>query len=404
MDFFRYRAVDPVGNNFKGNIYAEDIADARQKLMESGFIVLELDKLSAIKKYIETMGSKKISIKYISIFCRQMQIIIKSGVSVLKGLVVMRSQAPNKKIHAFLDRLYNEVQKGRSLSEALQDSRFQVPFLLVNMVAIGEESGDLEDVLLRMAVYYEKEVQLKSKIIGAMIYPAIMALVSVGLVIFFLTFVMPEIMGVFDDVDDLPGITLLIINISDFVQENLALIIAGLAITISIIKVFVPADLMKAARGYVFSRIPLVKDSIRDIVTTRFLRNFGLLLRAGVPIISALQSVNKIIDNLRIKKIMDKAIEGVKRGERLGDNFATDNYFDPVVIHMINIGQETGELVEILETVSEYYEREAENKIMKLTAAMEPLLIVVLGVVMGILVIAMVLPMFDMIGNIQGQQ
>jgi type IV pilus assembly protein PilC len=403
MNYFNYRAVDSIGNNFKGTIHAEDDKNARRKLMENGLIILELEKLSIIRRAIENMSSLKISNKFVSVFCRQLQIILKSGVSVLKGLSVMKEQSENKKNRAFMDKLYSEVQKGRSLSEAMRDSNFQVPFLLTNMIAIGEESGNLEEVLLRMAVYFEKENYLKSKVIGAMIYPAIMALISVGLVIFFMTFVMPEIMGVFQETEaELPAMTLFVLSITDFIKNYLVITLVAIIVLMGLIKLFVPNQVIRGIRGKVFFKLPIIKDSIKDIVTTRFLRNLGLMLRAGVPIVTALQGIAKVMDNVMLEKLINSAIEGIKRGDRLGDNFSKYKYFDPVVIHMINIGQETGQLDEIMDTMAEHYERQSEIRLMKMTAAMEPIMIVFLGIAMGFLVVAMILPMFDMLGSMRG--
>jgi type IV pilus assembly protein PilC len=403
MNYFKYRAVDSIGNNFKGTINALDNDNARQKLMENGLIILELEKLSVIKRAMENLRSSKISTKFISVFCRQLQIILKSGVSVLKGISIMKEQAENKKDKEFIEKIYSEVQKGRSLSEALLDSKFQVPYLLVNMVSIGEESGSLEEVLLRLSIYFEKENYLKSKVIGAMIYPAIMALVSVGLVAFFLTFVMPEIMGVFTETDaQLPQITTFVISLTDFIKNYGLITILGLIGLGVMVKLFVPSEFLRGLRSQLFFKTPIIKRSVKDIVTTRFLRNLGLMLRAGVPIVTALQAISKIMNNPLLEKLIHSAIEGIKRGDRLGDNFASFQYFDPVVIHMINIGQETGHLDEIMDTIAEHYERQSEVRLMKLTAMMEPLMIVVLGVVMGFLVVAMILPMFDMLGSMRG--
>jgi type IV pilus assembly protein PilC len=402
MDYFTYRAVDSIGSNFTGTVQAIHISEARKKLMEGGFIVLELDKVSPIKKALESLRNKKISTKYISVFCRQLHIILRSGVTVLRGLTVIKEQADNKKHQEFMEKLYTEVQKGRSLSEALQDCDFQIPYLLINMVALGEESGNLEEILQRMAIYYEKEEYLKSKVLGAMIYPGVMAFVSVVLVIFFLNFVMPEIMGVFTQTEaQLPQLTTLVIEFTDFFKKYFHLMLLGVVAIIALIKVFLPLEVKRRIKSVIFTKMPMLKNAIKDVITTRFLRNFGLLLRAGVPIIPALNSILKIMDNPVLEKLINQAMEGIKRGEKLGDNFKGDNYFDPVVIHMINIGQETGQLDEIMDLVAEHYERQSEVRLMKLTSAMEPLMIVVLGMVMGVLVVAMVMPMFDMLGNLK---
>lgn len=404
MDLFKYRAMDSNGNSFIGTIQSENLADARIRLQQGGFIVLELNRLSIIKKLIGNIESKKIGIKYLAVFCRQLHIVLKSGVSVLRGLMVMKQQTGDKKNLSFVNNLYQEVQKGRSLSEAIEDSKFQVPYLLIHMLSVGEESGNLEDVLLRMSVYYEKEDQLRSKIIASMIYPSIMALISVGLVGFFMTFVMPEILSVFRETEaELPAVTKVIIALSDFLKANIIWVILGIIGLIVGIRYAIPYSRQRIIRAYIVNKAPFIKTVVKDILTTRFLRNFGLLLRAGVPLVKALQIVSKIMDNITIEAIIVRAIEGVKRGERMGDNLQASNYFDPVVIHMINIGQETGELDNILDSVSEHYERQSEMRLVKLTAAMEPVMIVVLGVIMGFLIIAMVLPMFEMLGSLRGR-
>jgi type IV pilus assembly protein PilC len=347
------------------------------------------------------MFKPAINKKLISVFCRQLHIILKSGVNILNGLDIVRDQLHNKTLRKLVDKLFDDVQKGLSLSEAMADSGDLLPPLLVNMVSVGELSGNLDEILGQMAVYYEKENYMKDKLSSALTYPVILLSAAVIMVVFFLNFVMPEILGLLTDSGgDLPLLTRIVIAVSNFLR-NYFLVISGIVIIILIaVRAAVPLEKRRRKLHSLLNKTPVLGVSIRNVVTSRFTRTASMMLRGGIPILFVLEAVGKVLNNSIAEIGIKAAVEGVKRGERLGDNIASCGYFDPMVTHMINIGEETGQLDSILESMADFYDKEAETSLMKMMSMVEPAFTILVGIFIGILIIAMVIPMFNMIDKI----
>jgi type IV pilus assembly protein PilC len=398
MELFEYRAVDDRGNGINGELNAIDYFDARRRLLEKGLILVNLKKASSFKKSIDKLSVPRVSKKFLAFFCRELALILRSGVGLVKGLDIILEQTKESNSARFFEEIYKEVQKGRLLSEAFQIQRSEVPSLLISMIAIGEESGTLDEVLIRMAIYYDKETYMKSKIIGAMIYPIIMLIVSIGLIAFFMAFVMPEIMTVYMDSDiELPLITIIVIGIIDIIK---AYYIYFLAIVGGLLlggKIFIPNKKKRELYSNITRRIPVIKYVIKDLITTRLLQNLGLLLKSGVDLIAALENIQNIMGDILVERMINNTVQSVKKGSRFADTLSRQGYFDPLVSNMIKIGEETGELDQVLESLSYEYEKKSELGLMKITTASEPIMIILMGISMGILIIAMVLPMFQMV-------
>lgn len=404
MPVFNYMAIDGSGKPITGTMTAGDFMDVKTRLQEDGLIPVRITRGSDLKEKLNSLVRQKVNAKVIALFCRQLHIIVSSGVNILNGLDILRNQMRNKVMRNVMGKMFNEVQKGRSLSEAMNDMKSTLPPLLVNMISVGEVSGNLDEILKNMSEYYEKESFMREKLKSAMTYPVILISVGIIMMIFFMNFVLPEIVKLITETGgELPALTRVVLGTVNFIKKYYLmffLVVLGIYV---FLRAAVPGEKYRFARDRILNSIPVVNTSIKNVVTSRFLRTVSMMLRGGIPLLPVLESVEKVLGNGIAETGVRAAIEGVKRGERLGDNMASCNYFDPIVIHMINIGEETGELDNILEAMADYYDKEAEAWLMKMMAMVEPAFTIIVGIFIGILIISMMLPMFGMLSQISTQ-
>ena len=398
---FNYRATDGKGKSINRIIMARDISDAKRKIEENGLIPVNISAGSNLMEKLNALLVTKVNTKLIALFCRQLHIIIKSGVNILNGLDILRNQTKNKQMKNIIGKMFNEVQKGQSLSQAMSDIGSNIPALLVNMVSVGEVSGNLDEILGRMAVYYEKESFMREKLKNAMTYPIILISMGIVMALFFMNFVLPEIMKLLIETGaELPLITRMVIKSVDAIKKYYLLFFIAVAGVAMAIKTTIPKEKLRLILDSLIVKIPIVSTSVRNVVTSRFMRTLSMMLKGGIPLLQVLDNAEKIMGNAIAEKGIKAAIDGVTRGERLGDNIATCGYFDPIVIHMINMGEETGELDNILEAMADYYDKEAETWLMKMMAMVEPVFTIIVGIFIGVIVVSMMLPMFGMLSQL----
>lgn len=397
---FKYRAVDRTGKTINGSIKAQDINEAKIRIKENELIPIKISPENSFSSKINGRFIKKVDLSTVAIFCTQLYSIISSGVNILRGIEILGKQSKNKQMRDIVASILSEVQKGKSLSESMDNNQCPLPKLLVYMVAVGEVSGNLDEILRQMAIYYEKENFMRSKFKGAMIYPVILTVVGVGMLIFFSTFVLPEITGVLvDSGQELPVLTKIVLGSIDFVKGYGLIIAAALILSIVLIKVLVPKEKFRAAKDKVLIKAPLINACIQNMVTTRFLRSMYIMLNGGITLVTVLESVEKTLGNTIAESAIRTSMEGVKRGEKLSENLAMTNFFDPLVINMIEVGEETGQLESVLQKMTEFYDKETDAVINKLISSLEPIFTIIIGIVISILIISLMLPMFGMISN-----
>jgi type IV pilus assembly protein PilC len=324
----------------------------------------------------------------------------------LRGLNVLAKQERNVVLRNTINKLADGVQGGSTFSEALAQHPSIFNDLYVNMVKAGELGGVLELVLGRLAEFQEKAAKIKNKVIAAMVYPLIVMTMAVAIMAFLLVFIVPKFEAIFHDMlgdKPLPTITLFVINISKFVQNNW-LVLIGLFVV--------------AAAGYKFAnrttggksiidrlklRVPLFGDVLRKTAISRFARTLGTLVTSGVPILQALNITRETAGNLMIASAISQVHDSVKEGESIVQPLEASGAFPPMVISMIDVGEETGQLPEMLLKVADVYDDEVDNAVAGMTAALEPIMIVFLAVVVGTIVIALFMPLISIISGLQQQ-
>lgn len=401
MTSFDYKAKDINGKNKSGTINAESINEFYAKLREQNlFCISYTEKEEHSGNAINVFGSPKLKLQDVSIFCRQFATMMNAGLTVVKCLDILYRQSENKRIKTIMLELYELIKKGNSLSFALKEQGKTFPTLLISMVESGEASGTLDDVMLSMSAHYEKERILKNKVKSAMIYPIILLIVSVGVVIILLTFVMPTFFEMFDSEADLPGITRGLISLSGAMTEYWYIFVLGavaiaiacyLLLKIEVVKLFV--DTLK-------TKFPIFGKLLIIVSTARFSRTVSSLYSGGVPIVEAIRIASNVMGNLFISSKLLTVIDDIKQGITFSKALTSANIFPMMFSSMVFIGEESGSLDEILDKTANFYDEESSAAITKMVALLEPCMIVILAVIIGVVVVAIALPMFTMYSTI----
>lgn len=395
MAEYQYRVITPAGKEKKGTIEARLPEQAEALLKADGNIVLSIEEASILNKDIHISIGTPIKPRAYSIFCRQFVSILEAGVSIMKALEMLTEQTENKHLRKGIAGVKEDVGKGESLAMAMRKRGKVFPSMLCNMVEAGEASGDLETAFSRMAIQFEKEAQLKSSVRSAMIYPIALIIVMIGVLIAMLVFVIPNFMGMFADLDQgLPPATQLVVNMSNFFMAKWPVILIVVAVIIGALKYYAETAGGKFFFGNIKLKIPVFGKVQIKSNCAKFARTLSTLLAAGVPMIEAIDITARSMDNVLYKRTLMDAKDQVRRGVPLSRPLASSGLFPPMVIHMLSIGEETGNIEEMLENLANYYEEDVQVSTQRMMALMEPMIIVVMAVVVGTMVIAIIQPMF----------
>ncbi|MBU5437505.1 type II secretion system F family protein [Tissierella sp. MSJ-40] len=398
---YKYKAVSENGQVLEGYFEAESQTDVLTMLKSNSYlpVYIEEDLNTDVKLDI---FSKKVNKKDIAVFCRQFYTMINAGIGIVKSLDILEKQTENKTLKKGIAALYEDVQKGFTLSEAMKKHEKIFPSLLVNMVEAGEVSGSLDVIMERMAVHFEKENKLENKIKTALVYPVALSIVALAVVIFLLTVVMPTFINMFESSGlALPGPTQALLTISNSLTQYWYLFVS---MTIILIVAFLTFKKTDDGRRFLDSlkiRIPGVKKTNVKIITARFSRTLSTLLSSGIPLIQSIEVVGRIVGNKVVQDRLNLAAEDISKGVSLSKTIKDIDIFPPMVDSMIKIGEESGSLDEILYKTADFYDDEVEVALQKMTTLLEPLLLVFMAIVIGFIVIAMAMPMFDMVNTIE---
>ncbi|KGG81450.1 type II secretion system protein F [Caloranaerobacter azorensis H53214] len=402
MPIYRYKAVTSDGKKIQGQYNANSKNEVISMLKLDNIYPIEINEVIGSKDIKDLEIFNKIKTKDIAVFCRQFYTMLNSGVTIVNCLEVLKNQTENKKLKKTLGQVFESVQKGMTLSESLKEHKDVFPELLINMVEAGEVSGNLDTIMDRMAVHYEKENKINNKIKNAMIYPIILSIVAIIVVVFLLTVVMPTFVSMFQQSGAaLPVPTRVLLGISNIIKSYWYLIITLIMILIYLFKKYYATEKGKAYIDKLKLKIPVLNKLIRKITTSRFTRTLSTLLSSGVPLIRALEIVSKVVGNRVVEEGLNVVKDEVRRGLDLASPIEKLELFPPMVVSMIRIGEESGSLDEILDKTANFYDEEVEDSLHRLTSLIEPLMIIIMALIIGFIVISMVLPMFDMINTVR---
>jgi type II secretion system protein len=396
---YKYSAVDKNGKAINGSIEAENEQKAAEQLKKEGKIPTEIKEQTLLDKDIN-MGSlfkKKVAVRDMSIFCRQFVSMHRAGVTILESMRMLTEQTENPTLKDGLQEVYLGVQKGESLASSMAKRPDVFPKLLIHMVSAGEASGSLDVAFERMAVQFEKSAKIQGLIKKTMIYPIMVLVVAVVVVIVMLTFVVPTFMSMFADMDiDMPKITLAVVAASEFMQARWYIVVAVIIAIVFFIRWFKRTETGETLFAKAAIKIPMLADLTVKQNAAKFARNLSTMLAAGISMPDAVEIVAETMGNKFYTMAMRDARADVIQGVPLSQPIEKSGLFPPMVYHMVRIGEETGNIENMLDTLADYYEEEVEVATQSLMAALEPLMIIMLAGVCGVIIGAVMAPMAAM--------
>ena len=399
MASYAYVAYDATGKEKRGSVEADDQGRAASMLKKDGLIVAKITEQNAMNKEVDlsSIFKKKIKPRDLSVFCRQFVSIINAGVTITDALVMLGDQTENPTMRGAIKDVEQNIRKGETLSRAMKMRSDVFPNLLSNMVAAGEASGSLEVSLERMAIQYEKDAAIKAMVKKAMVYPIIVVIVAIIVVIVMLTWIVPMFMSMFADMDiEMPKITLAVMAASDWMKGHWYIVVLVIALIAVGIGVFKRSATGQRVFGFLALKIPLISNFTVKSAAAQFSRTMSTLMYSGISMVDALDITGNNLTNVYFKDLIKETKDAVKQGVPISQPIMRSGLFPSMVGHMMKIGEETGDMGAMLEKVADYFDEEVEAATQQLLAALEPMIIILLAGVVGVIIGAVMAPMAAM--------
>lgn len=402
MANYTYRVITKAGKEKKSSIEADSKEKALALLKSEGNTVLELREGNALNKEI-TFGAKKAKSRDLSIFCRQFYSLLQAGVGIVPALDMLADQTENKALQQAVRNVHDNVEKGETLANSMRREKI-FPSLLVSMIEAGEASGNVENALTRMSEHFEKDTRVKGMLKKAMIYPIILLIVSIGVLVVMVVGVLPKFATMFEDMEaDMPIITVALLNLSEFLVNYWYIVlisIAGLVVAITLVKKTPGGKRAFARMGL---KLPVFGKLSVKTSCARFARTFSTMMSSGMSMVDAMTITTRTIEHVLYEDALKEATTQIQRGVPLSKPLAKSGLFPPLVLHMVGIGEETGNLEEMLNNCAKYYDEEVELATQQVMALLEPMIIIFMAGVVCLILAAIYGPMIQMynsIGNI----
>ena len=403
MKTYKYSARDSKGRIAKGELEATDINALKNKLRNQGlWLISQNSSQQSLLPFLEGFFDKKIGLKDMVVFSRQFSAMIEAGIAILRVLTVLIQQTENPKLKAILQEIKRDIEQGVPLSESMQKFPEAFDSLYVSMVKAGELGGVLDVVLNRVAGFLESRSKLSNKVRTALTYPASLLVISILVVWFMLTFILPKFSAIFTSTGgELPAFTQFLINISNVLRSLFILvIIAFIWFAVNYARSYYRSEEGRLKIDTFSLKIPIFGPILKKVAIARFSRTFGTLIESGVPITTALDVTRTSINNALLESVLIKVKKDIEEGSPISNQLQKSEVFPPMVTQMVAIGEEAGELENMLNKIADFYDDEVDSSVESLTALMEPVFIVVIGAIVGAIVVAMYLPIFNVINQI----
>lgn len=400
MPVYEYKGVNASGKSISGVLDGESLKTVKAKLRKDGIVVLEVHEGSAVRAARSrefSFGARRIKSADLANATRQLATLLSSGLPLMEALNVLVDQEENQALKGAIASVRDSVREGSSFTDALKTNAKVFSSLYGNMVAAGEASGTLEITLDRLSDFLEEQVRFRGRLTAALAYPALMTVIGIGVLFFLFSFVLPRVVGMFEDMkQQLPFITLALLAVVNVLSKFWWLILLTLGGAGWYVKRYLSTPAGKEKMDGWLLRMPVFGTLIRMIAVSRFTRTLGTLLQSGVPTLTALDIVQNVIGNSVLVEAVRKARESVREGESIADPLRRSHLFPPVVVQMISVGEKSGELEKMLLKVSDSFDRTVESRISGLMSLVEPAIILVMGLIIGFIVIAILLPILQM--------
>lgn len=398
MPIFQYKAIDRTGKEIKESITAESIIQAKSKIRAAGVMLVDIkEKKSKSGKKVSLSLGSKVGVNDLAIMTRQLSTLVKAKIQIVEALAALQDQVDNDHLKIILSEVKQDVNEGASLAKAFAKHPKVFNNVYINMVEAGEESGNLEVVLIKLADFTEAQMKLLTKIKSAMVYPIIMIIVGSLLISGIFIFVIPKLAKIFVNMKmELPWPTKVCIGISNFLQAWWWTIPPTLFFIWWAFNKWKSTESGERRWHSITINLPLFGNIIRMVNVSRFASTLGTLLSSGVPILVSMKIVKNLVANVHMKDAIDESKEAVQEGKSMAAPLKASGYFPSMVTHMISLGEKSGELEEMLTIIAENYEDQVDGKISGLTATLEPLMIVFMGGAVFFIVFSVIMPMMKM--------
>lgn len=407
MPKYLYTAKNITSGETKGGeLTAKDEKGLAQELRQEGYLVTSVKEIAEAGSGVHIRFFDRflsVPLKEKMVFTRNLAVMVSSGLTVSRAISNLSLQTRHKRFQEILKSVYEDVQAGKQLSEGLAKYPSVFNELFVNMIAVGEVSGNLEEVLDILALQLEKEHDLLSKVRGAMIYPAVIVVAMIGIGILMLTYILPKITQVFRDMEvQLPPTTLFIMGMSDFIRNHWIITIGIFAGSIIGVQVFAKTDVGRHFFHWLFLRLPIVGNIVIKVNCARFARIYSSLLKSGVSVLNALTIVVRTLGNVYYKEALTAGIDEVQKGVELSKIIAAYPKIFPILVpQIIQVGEETGKTETVLQRLAEFYEEEVSQITKNMSSIIEPILMLLIGGSVGFFAVAMLQPMYSVLENIK---
>ncbi|MBI3321080.1 MAG: type II secretion system F family protein [Candidatus Omnitrophica bacterium] len=397
MSTFAYVVKDKTGKTHSGTLETSSRNELIEQLWKREFVVLSIEERSQAKSSVLKVGQPKVRSDQLVIFSRQLATMVDSGIPIAQALEVLADQMDDRNFRHILKKVRDDIETGSSLSEAISRHPRVFSDFFMNMLRAGESSGRLDEILDRVAAYLEKVSIIQGKVKASLFYPAFVSILAFGITTFLLVVIVPKFKEIFTTLGgQLPLPTQVLLNLSEFMKKYLVYEIIFCIVAATLLRLYINT----AGGRFWFDRmtlkIPVIGKLLQKVVIARFSRTLATLVKSGVPILSSLEIVAKTSGNKVVEATVMSARASIKEGENIADPLSHSKVFPPMVTRMISVGEKTGELEKMLTKIADFYESEVDAAITALTSLIEPMVIAVLGVIIGGIVIALFLPIFKL--------
>lgn len=402
MPKYKFKAVDINNKKIRGVFIAQDEEDLKNIVENQNYYLISYKKLpesSQIFSFLE-----KINTRDFTVFCRQFAIMLKAGLNIDKCVVILKNNCKNKKLKGILEVVYNDLMKGKMLSESFAKYPKTFPLFFRNMVEVGEKSGKLDIVFLRLAEYYEKNAKTKNKVKQALSYPIFLIVLCFAVLAIISIFVIPSFEDLFNQFgSDLPQISMIVMDFSNFFRENILNLIG---IFVFLFLFFTLIGKNKNVRK-LYDRIKLNMPFFKKLniakITSTFANSFSVLLNSGVPLLTAIDTISRLLGNLVVEEKLQVVKNEISAGKSLAKSLETIDLFPNMLVEMVSVGEATGSLEEVLDKITSYFEEELDIEIKNMTSSIEPVMILFVGGIVVIVLLAIFLPMLELMSAIEQQ-
>jgi type IV pilus assembly protein PilC len=421
MPVYAYTAINQDGKDLKGEVEAADQVKALEIIKQKGSFPTSVKEMAAGASQRRLSGAsgdatlkeakpfdlgtlfvnKRVGEKHLVNFMQQFSTLIASGLPVVRSLNILKSQTGHKFLKKVIDDMNEAILAGGSFSDAMQKFPSVFPRLSIDLIKAGETSGAFDVVLARLAGFMEKSRRIKQKVIGALVYPSVVILISMAVVVFLIVFAVPKFTVLFKDLNiTLPGPTLFLLALSHFVRSYWYIAIMGIAGVVFGLNRLSKIERVKYYIDAAKLKIPVFGILFQKIAISRFSRTFGVLLSSGVPILSAIAAAREVCGNKVLSGVVSKAYDDIREGELIAQSFSRDNVFPALFVNMIAVGEESGHLDKSLSRISDIYDEDVDTMVSSLASLLEPVLIITLALIVGFIVVSMFLPLIKLLDTL----